>query len=94
VVVYDAALLVENGLHRAMQEVLLVAARPETQEARIVARDGLTPAQARERIASQLPLAEKRRVATVVFENNGTLEELRAQVDAFWHRVEPRLAAG
>jgi dephospho-CoA kinase len=87
-VVYDAALLVENGLEAAMDGgVILVAASPETQRARLVARDGLTPAEADARIRSQLPLEEKRRHARWVIENDGDLEGLRAQVARTWREV-------
>lgn len=88
VAVYDAALLVENGLHHAMDGgVILVAASAETQRARIVARDGLTPADAEARIRAQLPLEEKRRHARWVIENDGDLESLRAQVERTWQEV-------
>jgi len=87
VVVYDAPLLVENGLHHGMQEVLVVAVTPETQKQRLMGRDGISEAEALQRMASQLPLAEKRKVATVVFENDGTRAELEAQVKRFWERT-------
>jgi len=87
-VVYDAALLIENGLHAAMDGgVILVAASPDTQRARLVARDGLTPAEAEARIRSQLPLEEKRRHARWVIENDGELAHLRAQVERTWREV-------
>ena len=88
VAVYDAALLVENGLHHAMDGgVILVAASPETQRARLVARDGLTVNEAEARIRSQLPLGEKRRHARWVIENDGDLASLRAQVERTWQEV-------
>lgn len=88
VAVYDAALLVENGLHAAMDGgVILVAASPETQRERLVARDGLSPAEAEARIRSQLPLEEKRGVARWVLENDGDLEQLRGQVERTWREV-------
>jgi dephospho-CoA kinase len=91
VVVYDAPLLIENGLHGGMREVLVVACEEATQVARLVRRDGLNRLEALARIHSQMSLDEKRQVATVVIENNGDLEDLKAQVDAFWVHVEPRL---
>jgi dephospho-CoA kinase len=87
-VVYDAALLVENGLHATMDGgVILVAASPETQRSRLVARDGLTPEEAEARIRSQLPLSEKRRHARWIIENDGDLASLRAQVERTWREV-------
>ncbi|MBM4379127.1 MAG: dephospho-CoA kinase [Deltaproteobacteria bacterium] len=87
-VVYDAALLMENGLHAAMDGgVILVAASEDTQRARLVARDGLTPEEAEARIRSQLPLEAKRRHARWVIENDGDLDSLRAQVERTWREV-------
>ena len=80
VALYDAALLIENKLHEVMDGVILIACPPEVQLARLQARNGLTLAQAKERIASQLSLAEKRPFATWVIDNGGTLEATRAQV--------------
>jgi len=78
---YDAALLIENGLHRGLDGVILVACPREVQLARLMARNGLTEAQAKERIASQMPLEQKRPFATWVIDNGGTLEATRAQVE-------------
>ncbi len=77
--VYEAPLLIENRLHEGLDGVVLVVTPPDVQLARLVARDGLTAAQARARIAAQLPLDEKRRHATWVIDNGGTPEATRAQ---------------
>ena len=45
-----------------------------------MARNGWTEAEARARIAAQMPLAEKRARADVIIDNSGTLDELREQV--------------
>lgn len=79
---YDVPLLFEVGLDAVLRPVVLVAASVETQVERIVARDGLSVAEARARIAAQLPLAEKRKRADYVLENDGTRAELAAQLDA------------
>jgi dephospho-CoA kinase len=78
---YEAALLVENGLADAFRPLVVVAAPLEVQVARIARRDALDDSLARARITAQLPLAEKLRVADVVIQNDGTLEELRARAD-------------
>jgi dephospho-CoA kinase len=78
--VYEAALIVENGLHRAMDGLIVVTAPPEVQLARIMRRDGATEAEARARIAAQLPQAEKAALADFVIENTGSLESLAARV--------------
>jgi dephospho-CoA kinase len=84
VVIYEAPLLVENGIHRALDGLIVVSATPEQQLARAQARDGMDVAAARARIASQLPLADKLAAATYVIDNSGTPEATRAQVEAMW----------
>ena len=82
-VLYDAALLVENGLHHAMA-VIVVWVPPELQRTRLTARDGLSQAEAEMRIAAQAPLDAKRELATWVVDNAGTKEQTRQQVVAIW----------
>ena len=78
---YEAALLVENGSHSMMGELVVVAVDEATQLARVKARDGLDDDAARARIASQLPLSDKVAVADYVIRNDGSLEETRARVE-------------
>jgi dephospho-CoA kinase len=79
---YDVPLLFEVGLDAVLRPIVLVAASEGTQIARILARDGLSEAEARARIAAQLPLSVKRQRADHVLDNDGTRAELAAQVDA------------
>lgn len=77
---YEASLLVETGRHGEFDGLVVVTASPATQRARTVARGGLTAADADARIAAQLPLADKVRVATHVIDNDGDRDATRAQV--------------
>lgn len=85
-VFYDVPLLFEHfdelkasGL--AFDAIWLVDANEEVQLARLMARDGIDEAYAKEKIASQMPLAEKKEKATVIFDNSGDLMNLYNQVD-------------
>jgi len=51
-------------------------------------RNGLTQAQARQRIALQMPLEEKRVCATDIIDNSGTHERTWMQVDALFEDLE------
>lgn len=82
--VYDAALLVENGAHRAMEALIVVTAQPAVQRARLIARNGGDAADADARIASQLPLAQKVAAATWVVDNSGGMDALRERVRALY----------
>jgi dephospho-CoA kinase len=66
---YDAPLLYEVGLDRAMALVVVVSAPRPAQLRRLAARDGLSGAEAEARLAAQLPVDEKAARADVVVEN-------------------------
>ncbi|MEZ4473870.1 MAG: dephospho-CoA kinase [bacterium] len=88
-VVYDAALIVEWGQADRFRPLVVVWAPPEVQIARLMARDGLDRAAAQARIASQLPIAEKVRLADHLIDNGGTPEATAAQVEALWQTLVP-----
>jgi dephospho-CoA kinase len=83
----DAALLVESGIHRDLDALVVVACPEPTQIARAVARGGLTEAEARARIAAQAPLARKIAVADFVIDNGGSLDETKRQVLRAWDEL-------
>jgi dephospho-CoA kinase len=87
VAVYEAALIVENGLQRGLDGLIVVTAPPDVQIQRLCQRDGMTEEEARARISAQLPAAEKARHATVVLENAGSEAELAAMVDELVDRL-------
>ena len=82
VVLWDAALLFEAGGVARMDRVVVVFADPETEGRRLMERDGLREADARARIANQMPIAEKAKLADHVIDNSGTREETERQVRA------------
>ncbi|HET6613778.1 MAG TPA: dephospho-CoA kinase [Kofleriaceae bacterium] len=88
IVIYDAALIVENGIHRGLDGLIVVAAPEAIQIQRIMARDGIDETAARARLRAQLPLAEKVAVADHVIDNGGDLEATRAQVRAVWKDIK------
>lgn len=61
-----------------------------TQIQRLMRRDSLSEAEARERLAAQMPLEEKRRRAQFVLDNSRSLEDTRAQLLALLPRLRPR----
>ena len=93
-VVYDAPLLVEVGAHRGLDALIVVAAAEALQVARARARDGMDEAQARQRIAAQLPLARKIEVADYVLQNDGTLQALEQQVREVHQKILARFQLG
>ena len=81
VVVVDAPLLFETGLHRLCSVVVVVSVDPRTQLERLMARDNAGEAAARARIAAQpLSLEAKAARADLVADNRGAPHETRATV--------------
>lgn len=86
-VVYDMPLLVDNGLHKAMDLVVVVDVDAETRVARLVAWRGLTEEDARRRLDAQISDEERLAAADVVIDNNGNLESLDRQVADLIERI-------
>jgi dephospho-CoA kinase len=80
IVLFDAAVIVESGGYRSMDRLVVVVADEAAQVARQAGRDRASPAEALRRIRSQLPLADKVRLADYVIDNSGDLETTRARV--------------
>jgi dephospho-CoA kinase len=90
VALYEAALLVENNIHKSLAGLVVVAVDEATQVARVCARDGITPEEARARIRAQAPLADKIAAATWVIDTRGSLDDVRAQVDSVYSKMVNR----
>ena len=86
----DIPLLIEQGYEGWFEAVWLVAVSKETQLKRLMERNHLSERQAKERIASQMSLDEKRAHADLVLDNNGDLTALYAQLDAALKQLERR----
>ena len=63
---------------------MVVDVDPETQLARLVARDGLSEAEAGARLAAQASPEERRAVADIVIDNSGSVTDLKAQIGPLW----------
>jgi dephospho-CoA kinase len=88
VIVYEVPLLFEGSLHEWLRPVILVASDVATQRTRLQKRDHLTQSEAQKHIDAQMSLAEKRRLADYVIENNGSLEELEQQVKVVLEKIK------
>jgi dephospho-CoA kinase len=90
VVVFSAPLLVETGMHTAFEVLVVVSAPVSTQVERLLRDRGMSEEQVRARIAAQAPSEDKAAVADVLLDNDGTLDELREQVDRLWNDLSAR----
>ncbi|MCG7468393.1 dephospho-CoA kinase [Corynebacterium sp. ACRPE] len=86
--VYDMPLLVDNGLDKDMDYVIVVDLAVEERVRRLVTSRGLEEDDARRRIAAQVTDEVRLAAATHVIDNNGTLEQLRARAAEVMNRIE------
>jgi dephospho-CoA kinase len=77
----EAALLIESGIHKKLDGLVVAWCEPEQQLQRLLDR-GLSESEARRRIAAQLPVEEKLLLATEKIDCSGSLDETRRQVEA------------
>ncbi len=80
VAVLDIPLLFETGSEQRVDAVVTVTAPPEVQQARLLARPGLTLEKLNALIANQLSDAEKRHRADFVVDTSQGFDAARAQV--------------
>lgn len=76
----DIPLLIENGYQDWFDQIWLVAVSPEVQCQRLMKRNHLSVEEAKLRIDSQMSLAEKMPYASLVLDNNGSLDDLKEKV--------------
>lgn len=79
IAIVDAALMIESGGYRRFEKLIVVWCEPEIQFERLMKRDELTEADARKRIASQMPQEEKKRYADLLIDTSGGFETARVQ---------------
>jgi dephospho-CoA kinase len=86
-VVIDVPLLIEAGLQKKFDKVVVVYVREETQIRRVMEREGITKEEAKKMIGIQMPLKEKLKFADFVINNEGPREETEKQVRKVFEAV-------
>jgi phosphopantetheine adenylyltransferase/dephospho-CoA kinase len=87
VVVLEAAVLFEAGWQDIGEEIWVVVVEPEAAIERAMTRDGLDREAVEKRLAAQISNEERTAQATVVIENNGTLEEMLGALEEAWEKT-------
>jgi dephospho-CoA kinase len=90
IIVNDVPLLAENALAPLYDLVIVVDADPATQLDRLVRLRGMSPDEARSRMAAQATREQRLAVADVVIDNDGPLEDLEPQVRKVWQELRDR----
>ncbi|WP_373892598.1 dephospho-CoA kinase [Weissella confusa] len=81
-IVLDIPLLLEGNNAAGADAVMVVTVPADVQQERLMARNQLSAEDARKRMNSQMPMAEKEQLADYVIDNSGTIAETYEQVDA------------
>ena len=96
VAVVEAIKLIEAGLARDCDALWVVTVPESMQEARLIAKRKMLPAEAHQRIAAQAPQSAKINAAHVVIDNSGNFEDTWTQVQRAFNvivRQAPALMA-
>ncbi len=93
IVVLEAAVLLEAGWQKGMDEVWVVIVDPEVAVKRAVARDGVDEESIRKRLAAQTNNQQRIAAADVVIDNEGDLESLNTKVTEAWIALQQRCSA-
>lgn len=79
-IVVDAPLLFEVGLDRICDKVIVVYAKYHIQIKRFMRRDNISKEEAIKRIALQMPIEDKMKLANITIDNSGTLLDLKRNI--------------
>ena len=90
IVILDAALIVETGLHRNLDVLIAVLADEATRRKRLVGQRGMLLADVNARISSQIDQSDLEEMADIVVRNDGSLEDLSREADRVWTELATR----
>lgn len=94
VAVMEAVNLIEPGYAAWCDQVWLVATDNEVAKARLMARNGLTEAEAEQRLKSQRPWESRAGAADFIIHNNGDIASVQEAVRTELDRLRPLHATG
>ena len=92
IVVHDVPLLAESRRADGFDLVIVVDVPPELQVQRLVRQRGMTPDQARARMAAQASRDQRLAIAGLVIDNSGSLDDLDRRVAEVWADLQRRAA--
>jgi dephospho-CoA kinase len=93
IVVIDASLMIEAGTYQKYQMIVVVYCPPAVQLQRLMLRDGISEAEAKQRIDSQMPTLEKLKYGDYIIETSGKLSDTYLQVKRVYSELLARYEA-
>ena len=88
IAIVEAAILIETGSYRRFDRLILTVCPEETQIRRHMDRGGDSEAEARARLARQMPLQAKRPYADYVIDTSGSREDTDRQVEDVFRKLQ------
>ena len=88
IVVLDAALLLETGLHESVNVLVAVLSDRKLRYERLSTHRAMSPTQIEARMAAQISPQELEERADIVVYNNGTLDDLAREADRVWEELQ------
>jgi dephospho-CoA kinase len=89
--IYESALLVEAGIYKEFDKIIIAYSSPEEQISRLMARDNIDIEEAENKIKAQFPLNEKLKVAHYTIDTSGSFENTRSQTLETFHLLKKDL---
>ena len=86
-IIIDAPLLIEAGLHKLCDCVIVVVSGREKQIQRVMRRMEINRKEVLKRIRAQMPLKRKIQLADITIHNNGTRIQTRKEVRRIWQSL-------
>ncbi len=87
IVIVDAALMVETRSYRQYDRLIVVYCDPALQLMRLMRRDDLALEEAKARVAAQMPVEEKLKLAHYRIDTSGTFNGTRQQIEAIYREL-------
>ena len=90
VVILDVPLLIETGMDKGLNQVIVVYCSESIQIKRLMDRDRITQEDALARVCAQMPIKEKKLHATLLIDNSLSVDETRKQVEDAYRKLKQK----
>jgi dephospho-CoA kinase len=92
IIILDVPLLIESGMNKGIEDVMLVYTPESIQLARLMQRDGIDKEAAMAKIRSQMPIDEKLKYATIIIDNSSSLNSTAIHAQKAFDTLKERLS--
>lgn len=88
IAIIDAALMIESGSYRRFEKLIVVWCEPEIQLQRLILRNNLSEDEAKKRIQSQMPQAEKKKYADFLIDTSKGFEAAKLKTIEIFEKLK------